>query len=265
MSWICLPMGMYMPALRPAHTVPEGDDRLLQIRSRRKIDLERLRNELLPELGPTVRIPHTDYEYRAYCTHQQWAEAMYLAAMRIDYIKFKEQSEKVYGDVQLHNCYTRMWGTVFTALSTKAHQADYWSTQDRLSGRKSKGKGKNRQAGQSRWSPEATSSTGKHWWEDAEDPGPRTRRSDTPLLRDLIDDQFPGLTKLGITPDDVERIGYSGDDEIDKVIADWDETQPGNEIPITRRPNGTIDHSHCTHENTKNARRRCRKAANRNR
>ena len=262
MSWICLPMGMYMPALRPAHTVPEGDDRLLQIRSRRKIDLERLRNELLPELGDTIRIPHTDYEYRAYCTHEQWASAMAKAAMRIDYVKFKEQSEKVYGDVQLHNCYTRMWATVFSALSTKKHQSDYWSWQDQALGRArgGKGKGKNRQAGQSRWSPEATSSTGKRWWEDAEDPGPRSR---TPILRDLIDSQYPGL---GITSDDIQRMtgqrGYSGDPEIDEVIAEWDK-QPGNEVPVTRRPDGSIDHSHCAHENSKNARRRCRKAANR--
>ena len=252
-------MGMYMPALRPPHTVPADDDRLLQIRSRRRVDLDRLRRELLPELGETIHLPHTDYEYRAYCTHEQWARALAQAALDIDYVKFKEQAEKKYKDHKLHSVYTAMWYTVFSKMSTKSHQNDYWSTQDQLiRGGK---RGKNRKAGESRWSAEATDSTGKRWWEDAADPGPRTR---TPILRDLIDSQYPGL---GITPDDVDRItgqrGYSGDAEIDKVIEDWD-NQPGNEVPVTRRPDGSIDHSHCSHENSKNARRRCRRQANKN-
>jgi hypothetical protein len=116
--WICLPMGMYMPALRPAHTVPAGDNRLLQIRSRRFVDLVRLKNEYLPELGEIIELPHTDYEFRAYCTHEQWANALARAALDIDYVKFKEQSEKKYGDKKLHEVYTAMWSTVYARLST---------------------------------------------------------------------------------------------------------------------------------------------------
>lgn len=227
---------MFMPALRPPHTVPAGDDRLLQIRSRRKIDLERLRNELLPELGETIQIPHTDYEYRAYCTHEQWASAMALAAMRIDYVKFKEQSEKVYGDVQLHNCYTAMWGTVFTKLSTKKHQAEYWSWQDEAWGR-GRRQGKNRKAGESRWTGSFSAT-----------------RVEGGTLRDLIDSSY------GITSDDIQRFGgyneFSGDPEIDAVLATWDDS----DVPkVTRRPDGKIDHSHCDHGSSKAAKQRCRR------
>jgi hypothetical protein len=109
---------MYMPALRPAHTVPVGDNRLLQIRSRRFIDLVRLKNEYLPELGDIIELPNTDYEFRAYCTHEQWAAALVKASLDIDYVKFKEQSEKKYGDKKLHEVYNAMWSVVYSRLST---------------------------------------------------------------------------------------------------------------------------------------------------
>jgi len=224
-------MGMYMPALRPPHTVPEGDDRLLQIRSRRKIDLERLRDELLPELGPTIRLPHTDYEYRAYCTHEQWARALAQAAFDIDYVKFKEQAEHKYGDVQLHNTYTSMWYTVFSTLSTKRHQNDYWSWQQPRTTRK-----KSRKAGTSRWDTDTTDV-------------PRQ-----PMLRDLID------SNLGITGDDISRWGgqHDLDDETMALV-----NEVSVDVPkIARKPNGHIDHTQCDHAPTRGARRRCR---NRNR
>lgn len=124
--WVCTPLGMFMPALRPPNTVPCDDDRLLQIRSRRIVDLRRLKSEYLPELGDIIELRHTDYEYRAYCTHEQWANAMAKMSMDIDYVKFKEQSERKYGDKKLHDVYTAMWGTVFRLMSTARHQSDYW-------------------------------------------------------------------------------------------------------------------------------------------
>lgn len=239
--WICLPMGMYMPALRPAHTIPAGDDRLLQIRARRRVDLDRLRRELLPELGDTVHLKHTDYEFRAYCTHEQWANALAQAALDIDYVKFKEQSEVKYNDKKLHDVYTAMWYTVFSKMSTKAHQSDYWGAQNKAF----TSRGKNRQAGTSRYVDDA-----KHWWEDAEN-GASTKSGKT--LRDLIDSDY------GITSDDIQRFGgeYDDDPEIQALVKNWDD----KDVPVTRRPNGSIDHRHCAHAKTKNARRRCRNRA----
>lgn len=200
--WLCTPFGMFMPALRPPQTVPAGDERLLQIRARRIVDLQRLKSEYLPELGEIIQLPHTDYEYRAYCTHAQWAKALANMALDIDYVKFKEQAEKKYGDRKLHDVYTAMWGTVFRILSTKKHQSDYWG------GFRSARSG--RTPGESRipWSSLGID-----------------RRTDRDDERDLLD----------------------------SVPDSWDD-----EIPVTRRPNGSIDHTHCDHAATKGARRRCR-------
>lgn len=250
--WVCLPMGMYMPALRPPHTVPAGDNRLLQIRSRRRVDLDRLRRELLPELSATINLPHTDYEFRAYCTHEQWANALAQASMDIDYVKFKEQSEVKYRDKKLHDVYTAMWYTVFSKMSTARHQGDYWDTQNRaLQGGR---RGKQRKAGTTRYDVTDTGTTKRHWSDDANDPGPRER-----LLRDLVDDGF------NITSDDIQRFGgeYDDDPEIQQLLNNWD-VKLAEDVPVTRRPSGSIDHSHCTHEKSKNARRACRRRANRN-
>jgi hypothetical protein len=190
--WLCTPFGMFMPALRPAGTIPAGDSRLLQIRSRRRIDLERLRSQYLPELGPTIQLPHTDYEYRAYCTHEQWASALARMALDIDYVKFKEQAEKQYGDHQLHHTYTAMWGTVFRKLSTKQHQQDYWGQfyPPKQKGTKN-GKGKGKHTTQP-----ALSGID---WHDVPDARPRRQSDEQPLIDSVPaewDDEIPTVVRM---------------------------------------------------------------------
>jgi hypothetical protein len=114
--WVFTPFGILMPGLRPKHTVPAGDDRLLQVRARRIQDLEILRARYMPGMGDIIRLPHTDYQFRAYCTHEQWAAALAGMAMDIDYVKFKEQTEKKYGDRKLHDLYTKLWFSIFSAF-----------------------------------------------------------------------------------------------------------------------------------------------------
>lgn len=244
--WVMTSFGVLMPSVRPAGTIPAGDNRLIQVRARRKRELIILKAEYLPELGDIIEIPYSDYEYRAYCTHEQWAAALAKISMDIDYTKFKPTTESKYNDPQLHSLYNKIWGVFFNTISTKWHQERY------LFGPQGK-RGSKRRGGQI----EVRTSDRRDWWEDAADPGPKQPT----LLRDLIDRDY------GITSDDIQRFGgrgFSGDPEIDAVIAGWD-NQPGNTIPVTRRPDGSIDHSHCTHERSKNARRRCRREANRNR
>jgi hypothetical protein len=114
--WVMTSFGIFMPGLRPAHTIPAGDDRLLQIRARRIHDLAVLRAEYLPGLGDIIQIEHTDYQYRAYCTHAQWADALAKLAMDIDYVKFKDTTEKKYHDKALHNLYNILWGKILDAF-----------------------------------------------------------------------------------------------------------------------------------------------------
>lgn len=110
--------GVYMPALRPPGTFnPEKDPRVLQVRSRRRIDLERLRENWLPELGKTIKLKNTDYEFRAYCTKEQWGQALARMATAIDYVKYKETTHH---DAKLYALCNRVWGVVFDAFSPKA-------------------------------------------------------------------------------------------------------------------------------------------------
>lgn len=175
--WVFAPFGILMPALRPPHTVAPNDDRVLQVRARRRKDLQILKDKYMPELGEIFQLPNTDYEWRAYCTLEQWGAALAKIGMDIDYVKFKEQSEKKYGDRQLYSLYNRLWSVIFGALSSKKHQDDYWS----------------------------------------------------------------GAL-------------YSGTDT--EVAHSWDDFDA--ELPV-RHANGNIDHSHCTHGNSRNARARCRR------
>lgn len=243
--WVFTSFGVLMPSVRPKGTVPADDNRLIQVRARRMRDLVILKNEYLRELGDIIEIPYSDYEYRAYCTHEQWASALALMSMDIDYTKFKPTTEDKYGDKQLHDLYNKIWGVFFNTVSTPRHQERY------LFG--PQGRKKSKRRGWTGTVSRTSVESRQNWWDDANDTG-----AQGPLLRDLVD------KNLGITTDDIQRFGgrsFSGDPEIDQVLADWD-TQPGNKVPVTRRPNGTIDHSHCAHANSKNARRRCRNQAN---
>lgn len=121
------PFGILMPAIRPLHTVKEGDKRTLQIRTRRAKDLDILRARyMLGTLGPNIHTPQFDYEYRAYCEPEDFAAALYAMVLEIDYKKFKPTTQALYEDDELHTCYNAIWSTVLRTLSTPDHRYDYW-------------------------------------------------------------------------------------------------------------------------------------------
>lgn len=115
--WIMTSFGIFMPSLRPAEHVPKGDERLLQIRARRHRELVILRREYMPDAGEIIHLKNTDYEYRIYCTHDDWALAMARMAHDIDYVKFKDTTKR-YHDDQLHNAYIRIWSLLYGMFST---------------------------------------------------------------------------------------------------------------------------------------------------
>jgi hypothetical protein len=119
--WIFTPYGAYFPSQRPLDTVELGDNQLIQIRARRKLELERLK-AFYPEIptGDIIFFPHTDYEYRMYCTHTALGMLMALMAADIDYTKFKPETEK-FGESKLHAAYNTIWGILYDRFSTNRY------------------------------------------------------------------------------------------------------------------------------------------------
>lgn len=228
--WIMASFGILMPSLRPEGTVPPGDDRLIQVRARRARDLQIFRSDYCPELGDIIEIPYSDYEYRAYCTHEQLAAAMARLAMDVDFVKFKPTTETKYHDKQLHGVYNRIWSLLFGAISTDAHRRRY------LQGPPSHRRptGTRAQRGQQ----------SLNWYDDLPS----------------VDDEMRTLGQLVGTAHSTDR-----DDErelIDAVPTSWDAELAEAERDaerIVRRTDGSIDHSECSHGSGRNARRRCQR------
>jgi 8-oxo-dGTP diphosphatase len=82
--WLFTPEGFY------SIVTAEELGHPLQVRARCAEDLDRLRRSYLPELGPTVAIPHRDYPWRAYTTRQDLAACLARMADRLDYHNFKD-------------------------------------------------------------------------------------------------------------------------------------------------------------------------------
>lgn len=226
--WVMTSFGILMPGLRPPHTVPAGDNRLLQVRARRRRDLEILRDEYMGDaLGEVVRLPHTDYEYRAYCTHEAWAAALAAIAMDVDYVKFKPTTESRYHDPELHGVYNRVWSLLFTALSTPRHQREYWT---------GAGRGTT-----SRSSTRSTRTRGGRWWEDL----------------DPTDTAGPGDGDCSCGQPG--WMGHSSDCDYGVRDPEVDALLDAVLSSPVLRPSGTLDHADCAHGPSNAARKRCRR------
>ncbi len=82
--WLFTPEGFYSVVTAEELGHP------LQVRARCAEDLDRLRLTYLPELGPTVAIPHRDYPWRAFTTRQHLAAGLARIAETLDYDNFKD-------------------------------------------------------------------------------------------------------------------------------------------------------------------------------
>jgi len=116
--WILTNFGAFMPALRPPETVPDGDTRTIQIRARRRKDLERLRDHYMgDDLGRTYTVRGADYQFRADCTPDALARTVALLALEIDYVSFKDTTVTRWRDHQLHDAYMGVWRVLHAALA----------------------------------------------------------------------------------------------------------------------------------------------------
>ena len=118
--WIMAPFGVLMPSLRPQGTVPEGDVRTIQIRARRRSELEWLKALYFKDMEEIIFMPNTDYEYRTYCTPDKLAEVLGNMARDIDYTKFKPTTE-TFGEKKLHEAYNRIWSILYDMFSTNRY------------------------------------------------------------------------------------------------------------------------------------------------
>lgn len=108
--FICASWGMLMPALRPPHTVQDGDLQTIQVRARRRNHLVQLRDMYMGEdLGKIRKTSNMDYNYRAYCTPEALGAAVAQIVIDIDYVKFKETAKTQYKDQDLYDTYNGFW------------------------------------------------------------------------------------------------------------------------------------------------------------
>jgi hypothetical protein len=105
--WLCLPGGMYAVSHRWPGSIPAGDSRDIQVRSRKRKYLDRLRASYLPELGPDQGRAGqgTDYGHRAFCSADQLAKGMARMALATDASGFKDHCV----DADLHGVYHSIW------------------------------------------------------------------------------------------------------------------------------------------------------------
>lgn len=107
--WIATKVGFISVVKRPASTIAVNDRRELQIRARDRKTLNQLRNQYMPDtLSKIVIIPRSDYQFRAYCTHEDFALVMARLVFDINYTNFKDAVP----DDDLHNLYLRIWMAV---------------------------------------------------------------------------------------------------------------------------------------------------------
>ena len=232
--------GMFMPALRPPAKL-NGDTRELQVRSRRAIDLDRLRERYLPNLGPTLSLPGTDYQFRAYCTKAEWGAALAAIAADIDYVKFKDTPAKYLKDDALTSAYSKMWGSIFNSFPTGSVYA---------SGTIAPARSERTEWKRPSQLTEAEKLAAARQWDDME-PDP----NDIALIeQDALTDHI--RRNRGVSDAILGDIWSLSETQRRKQDVD-DIFRSRAEYDIDRYTRG--DHSKCTYASTKSARRACRR------
>jgi hypothetical protein len=88
--------------------VQKAGEAHLTVRARARGDLERLRDEYLPELGPIREGEGTDYRYRATAPHDAVAQAVGRLVTDITYPNFKNEVKRRMGPARAAT-YSEVW------------------------------------------------------------------------------------------------------------------------------------------------------------
>ncbi|MGE0432835.1 MAG: hypothetical protein AB7K09_07675 [Planctomycetota bacterium] len=103
--WLFTTVGFFSIVQKP----DDADTGTLTVRARRRLDLEKLRDEFVPGLGPIRETPGADYGFRASVQSADLAAAMADIVKAIDYDNFKSA-------VGAENPYrARTYGAVWSA------------------------------------------------------------------------------------------------------------------------------------------------------
>ena len=113
--WLMTPLGFFSIVCKP-DDVGGGT---LTIRARVKSDLEALRRDFLPRLGPIVEGGGTDYRYRAKAPRSEIADAVAGLVRQIDYSNFKNEVAARQGK-QRADRYGQVWHALYDLEEPRA-------------------------------------------------------------------------------------------------------------------------------------------------
>ena len=105
--WVLTPIGFFSIVAKPG----DEEDGMLTVRTRVRGDLDALRTQALPELGPTLDHVGTDYPWRARAPLLAVARAMAQLTEEIDYANFKNEVARQQGHRR-----AGVYGAVWAAL-----------------------------------------------------------------------------------------------------------------------------------------------------
>ena len=103
--WLITPIGFFSVVQKP-------NTDYLTVRSRVEDDLRLLRARYLPNLSDSVSTPNNDYGYRAFCSHEDFGEAMKKISQDIDYGNFKSHIKRVQGKSRA-GVYSDVWTSLY--------------------------------------------------------------------------------------------------------------------------------------------------------
>lgn len=106
--WLITPVGFFSVVRKPA----DVDRKTLTVRARVRADLDKLRAQYLPELGPTQQSSINDYRFRATAPQVAVAAAMARLVENLDYANFKDEVKRRQGAARAHT-YHVVWDALY--------------------------------------------------------------------------------------------------------------------------------------------------------
>lgn len=106
--WLITPVGFFSVVRKPT----DIKNKTLTVRARVRSDLEALKAQYLPELGPIQESKVNDYLYRAVAPQAAVAAAMTCLINDLDYANFKDEVKKRQGADRAH-LYHDVWDVLY--------------------------------------------------------------------------------------------------------------------------------------------------------